>query len=95
MVCFAIMYYTVAFKLRNVFDYNSLKYIYHNLQKYILHCDLVILTYSYKEPKHNLTKHTVLTTFMHSIFFLFLILFYLKNCCLRPIKLVYRPNNGS
>ena len=53
---FAIMYSTVAFKLRNIFDYNSSKYIYHNLQKYVLHCDLVILMYSYKEPKDNLTK---------------------------------------
>lgn len=53
---FAIMYFAVAFKFRNIFDYSAQKNIYHNLEKYILHCILVICIYSYKEPKQNLIK---------------------------------------
>lgn len=55
---FAITFYAVAFKFRNIFDYSTQKNIYFNLAKYILHCILVICIHSYKEPKQNLVKQS-------------------------------------
>lgn len=54
---------------RNIFCIVSSCYVYIHIRS---------------QNKISLNK-TILTTFVHSVFFLFLILFYLKNCCLRPI----------